>query len=155
MQFQAEAVPVLIQRISLGLIQLLKSATATVLVLNTSSSFSYVDSDDLTTIPSGSFSGYITEDNDDDSPENGQIAYKFTSDGKIDLTGYDGEVDGAWLGSTYSNKGWTYKLNDSAISLDSDGKYSNGTVSLSVNPVIVKGARKPQKGTTSTLRFSI
>ncbi len=115
-----------------------KSATATVLVLNTSSSFSYVHSDDLTTIPSGSFSGYITEDNDDDSPENGQIAYKFTSAGKIDLTGYDGEVYGAWLGSTYSNNGWTYKLNDSAISLDSNGKYSNGTVSLSVNPVIVK-----------------
>ena len=120
-----------------------KTATATVLVLNTSSSFSYVDSDHLTTIPSGSFSGYITEDNDDDSPENGQIAYKFTSTGKIDLTGYDGEVDGAWLGSTYSNNGWTYKLNDSAISLDSNGKYSNGTVSLSVKPIIVKEGGVP------------
>ena len=119
-----------------------KTATATVLVLNTSSSYSYVASSDLTTLTSDSddwFAGYVTEAYDDENPENGQIAYKITSDGKIDVIGYDGEEDGVWLASTHENSGWAYKLNDAnPISLNSDGKYSNGTLSLSVIPVIVK-----------------
>ena len=118
-----------------------KQATASILVLNTSDSFTYDRSTlhQLTAEEAGNYAGYYTD-------AAGKIAYAYTTAahadsekyprdcGKWDIVGKKGDK---WLSSTYHNAGWGYKINDRVVSLNQAGTASNGNVSLTVKPILV------------------
>lgn len=119
-----------------------KCSTASVLVLNTSDSFTLDRSSlrQLTAEEAGTnYAGYYTD-------AAGKVAYSYTTAehasatklpggfGKWDVIGKKGDK---WLSSTYVNAGWGYAINNKIVSLNQNGTAANGNISLTVIPLIV------------------
>ena len=116
-----------------------KKATVSVLVLNTSDSFTLNQTSLKQLTGAGDYNGYYT-----DSAE--KIAYSYTTKGhasasnlpencgKWDIIGKKGDT---WQSSTYVNAGWGYKINNTIVSLDTSGSAIAGNVKLTVVPILV------------------
>ncbi|MBR1403013.1 MAG: fibronectin type III domain-containing protein [Treponema sp.] len=116
-----------------------KAAVASVLVLNTSDTFTYDASSlkTLTSEDSSDYEGYTTD-------TAGKVAYKYTTNksadvdniGKFDIIGYD-STNNKWQSTTYVNAGWGWKLNDTQVSLSETGSATSGNLRIDVVPVLV------------------
>ena len=125
-----------------------KTVEANIVVIQSAYPFSIIDPDDLiklTEADSATYKDYITD-------ATGKIAYKYTTEGHSSFTGLPegvgkwdiiGKKGDEWYSSTYNNAGWGWKINNTVVSLSSEGIAKVGDLKLQVAPFIVYSKGNP------------
>lgn len=125
-----------------------KTVEANIVVIQSAYPFSIIDPDDLiklTEADSATYKDYITD-------ATGKIAYKYTTENHKSTTGFSGSTGkwdiigkkgDEWYSSTYNNAGWGWKINNTVVSLSSEGIAKAGDLKLQVAPFIVYSKGNP------------